>query len=111
MLTSEPTLTVHWFHLFTCLQKEQMAHLLLLFLVHMHLNLALTPLQSGYPAKQWQESDPNCLSDSDGFIFLTGGSAVQLVPLTEDLAASPPADSDLFLPLPPENPTETTGMV
>lgn len=30
------------------------------------------------------------------------------VPLTEDLAASP-ADADLYLPLPPENPIENTA--
>lgn len=31
-----------------------------------------------------------------------------LVPLTEDLAATPPADADLYLPLPPKNPMGST---
>ncbi|KAG7321676.1 hypothetical protein KOW79_014534 [Hemibagrus wyckioides] len=37
-----------------------------------------------------------------------GGSVVELVPLTEDLAASPLADVELYLPLPPENPIVNT---
>ncbi|KAK2831628.1 hypothetical protein Q7C36_016714 [Tachysurus vachellii] len=36
------------------------------------------------------------------------GSVVEPVPFTEDLAASP-ADADLYLPLPPENPMENTA--
>ncbi|KAK3560917.1 hypothetical protein QTP86_022910, partial [Hemibagrus guttatus] len=37
-----------------------------------------------------------------------GGSVVELVPLTEDLASSLQADADLYLPLPPEIPIENT---
>lgn len=33
---------------------------------------------------------------------------MELVPLTEDLAAASPADAELYLPLPPENPIENT---
>ncbi|XP_053503682.1 proteoglycan 4a [Ictalurus furcatus] len=61
-----------------------------------------------------QESDTNCLSNSYilmvfFFFFPTGGSFVELLPLTEDLASHLPADANLHLTLPPAIPVENTA--
>lgn len=74
----------------------------------MCLNMALKPLHSGYPGgavrrirSQWlirQLWSHVCL-----FVF-TGGSVVELVPLTEDLTAPPTVEAYL----PPAKPEENT---
>lgn len=43
------------------------------------------------------------------FFFHTGGSVVELLPLTEDLASHLPADANLHLTLPPAIPVENTA--